>query len=602
MSEFKILSDSEHILRRPQMYVGSTTEETQTIYIDGNDVQVNVVPGLLKIINEIIDNSVDAYIRNPSKKHEICVGIEKDFATEDMLVTITDNGTGIPIVMHDGFLQPELCWFRAKSGTSFSDDRSSIGTNGVGSFCTSVFSKTFVGVSNWSGKQFTVGGSHGEVNFRDDSKTSSRTGCEIRFSPDLSYFNEGDINFDDHELSIKQRLHNLAVCFPEIKFKFNGVIIKFKNSNDLRKIYGDDSIVIEHPNKIFLLKSSPDNPKINCYLNGLHLKQGGTHIDCLMHKIIEELRPMIKRKWKIEIQPSNIKNNLFIGSWFSGYNNMKFDSQTKERLTNTWGESGEYLECFDAKKIAKQIIDNEAIIMPVVQGILYKKELADRLALARAQKGTKKAKIIGHIQANSRDVEERILMLAEGQSAIGMLLSVRDANKIGGYALRGKVLNTRGKTPNEIIKNKELMEIMSILGLEFGKPAVSNYGKIGIMSDADPDGDAIACMLVNFFSLWPELFEQRRICRVETPLFICNKGKLMKWFYSKEEMESAKLGSGWTVKYNKGLGSLSKEVYREMINNPKLTTITLDEVEDLESLEMAFGDSPDKRKEWLLND
>jgi DNA gyrase/topoisomerase IV subunit B len=62
-------------------------------------------------------------------------------------------------------------------------------------------------------------------------------------------------------------------------------------------------------------------------------------------------------------------------------------------------------------------------------------------------------------------------LLAEGLSAIGALIKVRNPKTTGGYPLRGKPLNVRGMKPLDIVKNKEMFELMSILGLEIGKPA-----------------------------------------------------------------------------------------------------------------------------------
>ena len=128
-----------------------------------------------------------------------------------------------------------------------------------------------------------------------------------------------------------------------------------------------------------------------------------------------------------------------------------------------------------------------------------------------------------------------------------------------------------------------------------------NYGEIKIMCDADYDGHDIACLLIQFFSRWPDLFLQKRIKRLNTPLYVARKkGKATQYFYSATAYEQAKdTLSGWNVEYMKGLGSLIEEDYEYAINNPQDTVIVYDKQADT-TLKMAFGDDSQLRKEWLL--
>ena len=191
-------------------------------------------------------------------------------------------------------------------------------------------------------------------------------------------------------------------------------------------------------------------------------------------------------------------------------------------------------------------------------------------------------------------------------SASSMGLSVRDPKYHGFYSLRGKVLNTHDMSAYDILKNKELSELVAIIGLDLTNPrlideegnSILNYGRIAVLTDADQDGASIFCLLLMFFSRWTELFSEGRLCRVNTPLYIARKkGKPDQYFYTSEEYEKADL-KGWTVDYMKGLGSLEKNDYkRAVITEPFMTTITLD---DMEKLNMSFGNNADKRKEWMM--
>ena len=190
-----------------------------------------------------------------------------------------------------------------------------------------------------------------------------------------------------------------------------------------------------------------------------------------------------------------------------------------------------------------------------------------------------------------------MLLLCEGLSAIGNLINVRNAKTTGGYPLKGKVQNVHGMRPLEIVKNKEIAELLTVIGLYVGMPAENlNYGKIVVFSDADIDGSHIYCLLLNLFSMWPELFEQKRIYRLLAPLYYCTKGKQEKMFYTQEEFEAFD-SKGWDVSRYKGLGSMPENVYEKCVNDPVLECVV---DFDKAIMDMAFGKESDARKEWLL--
>lgn len=131
--------------------------------------------------------------------------------------------------------------------------------------------------------------------------------------------------------------------------------------------------------------------------------------------------------------------------------------------------------------------------------------------------------------------------------------------------------------------------------------SILNYGEIKIMTDQDPDGFDIACLLLQFFSRWPDLFLQGRLKRLNTPLFVARKkGETTRYFYTANdyEQEKSKLAK-WDIEYMKGLGSLIEEDYRLAINSPNNTDFVYDK-NSRESLNTAFGNSAEARKQWLL--
>lgn len=604
--KFQVLNEAEHVLQRSGMYVGSTSLEEVSGYFDGEYKTLKIVPALIKIINEIIDNSVDEYVRTNGKHaNRIEVAIENDLL-RGSFVRVHDNGRGIPVEkLADGEYRPLLAWTRARAGSNFSDDanRVTMGMNGVGAFCTNVFSTSFVGTTCDGSRKMTVTSKNNMKDVKSSIRKSSVKFTEVEFFPDLDRLGGLDEITEDHITYIRERLTNLGATYESLLFILNGVRIRFTNPTSFAKRFSSSPIVLSDDNGLIAFASSGDSGefRLHSYVNGLYVRNGGSHVDYILSGLCDELRPMIKRKHKVDVLPNQIKQHLLLITVLRGVKNLKFDSQTKERITNTKSELESHLGSINFKNLAKRILDTPDIIDPMIQSILAKKAAADRLAIAREQKKLKKTKIAKHVEAQGKNPNSKVLFISEGDSAAGRIASLRDSKTVqtvGGYPLRGKVLNTYGMKPTDIVKNKELSELMAVIGLEFGKPAKNlNYGKIAIMTDMDTDGDAIACLLVNFFSHWKELFEDDRIYRVLSPLIIARKGKKSLSFHTMKEYENSEVDSTWTVDYYKGLGSLDKNEYRKMINDPVLVPIKLD---DSGMLDIAFGPESEKRKEWLM--
>jgi DNA gyrase/topoisomerase IV subunit B len=597
MSElFKVLTDKDHCLTRPNMYIGSIDEEMIEQFVFGKYQSVGYVAGLAKIINEIIDNSVDEAIRT---KFKYANAINVDVSSHS--VKVTDNGRGLPqdlILDTDGskILLPVAAWTRTKAGSNFNDDdRTTIGLNGVGSALTNYFSIKFVGETR-NGKQRTTVTcvNNADSIVTDQIACDEVAGTSVSFIPDFERFGVSDIS-EDLQNIINDRIASLQICYPKIVFKFNNKRITHKTIGLYRSLYAEQSVLMNTENCKFFFFNS-DGYKQNSFVNGVQTKSGGSHTEYVSNQVIDSLIPMIKKKYKIDIPKSIVKLNLGLVLFLTKFNNPKFDSQTKEKLTNTPTEVKNNIGDIDFVSIAKQIVNIDSMINPIVDAILAKKIAADNRAAALEQKKLGKKKVSGHIKANGN--RNTTLFLTEGMSASGFFINVRDSAKHGLFPLRGKVLNTRDMKPVEIIKNAELGSIMSILGLEYGKRCIlPHYDSIAIMVDADTDGlGSIYPLLLNFFSEWIELFEDKRIKFIKTPLVIAKKNKTIKWYYNIADYNKAKL-DGYKIRYIKGLGSLEIEEYKEIIHNPQYEVVELD---DMDKLEMLFGKDSQRRKEWML--
>jgi len=226
MREIKKLTDREHILLRPGMYVGSTQPITEKRYIIENDKfiekEITYVPALIKIIEEIIDNSIDAFVDTHFKNNpKIKIQIEEDH------FIVEDNGPGIPNKKIDNEWMCKIAWGTAKAGSNFDGDRISVGMNGVGSYLTNVFSKTFIGENKNNGiKVICKWTNNADKYFQKESKTNL-SGVKVESWPDFNRFNKNGFTENDIKI-IESRVKMLALTYPEIKFYFNRELIKIK--------------------------------------------------------------------------------------------------------------------------------------------------------------------------------------------------------------------------------------------------------------------------------------------------------------------------------------------------------------------------------------
>ncbi|EQA7786844.1 ATP-binding protein [Acinetobacter baumannii] len=601
-NEIKMLSDKEHVLKRPGMYVGSTSSEEYERFLFGKFTKLKYVPAIVKLIEEIRDNAIDEAVRTNFKyANKISVSIK------DNLVVVEDNGRGIPqaIVTTPEGTQipgPVAAWTRTKAGGNFGDDaeRKTSGMNGVGSSLTNIFSKSFIGQTCDGENTLIVECKDNMDHIEWKTRKGGKQGTKVAFIPDFSHFECDGID-QVVESIIEDQMQTLAVVYPEIDFKINGDRVQ-GNFKKYAKQYDEHIITAETDNVQFALGRSDDGFRHLSYVNAIHTKVGGSHVDYVMDELANELIPSIKRKYKIEVNKARIKECVTLLLFIKNMSNLRFDSQTKERLTSPWGEIKSHLD-IDIKKIARQFLNNETLLMPIIEAALARKLAAEKAAETRAAKKVSKAKVAKHIKANKygKDDCETTLFLTEGDSAIGYLISTRDRELHGGYPLRGKVMNTWGMQPSEMLKNKEIFDICAITGLVIGEKAENlNYRNIAIMTDADVDGTgSIYPSLLAFFSNWPELFEQGRIKFVKTPVAICQKGKDQKWYYTIEEYENDKPNlKGYNFRYIKGLGSLECDEYEKVINDPHFDVVKLPE-NWKEKFEMLMGNDAQLRKNWM---
>ena len=586
-NDFKMLSDREHILLRPSMYIGSINFEDQEDFNFDNDhikyENFKIIPGLCKIINEVIDNSIDEAIKTNFKYgNEISIIIEKD------KVQVQDNGRGIPVVKQGELYQPYLCWGRAKSGSNFEDDNHiQIGTNGVGSYCTNVWSEKFVGETDDGKNYYKVTFKNNAETFTESISKSKSQGTTVTFYPDLKRFNITEID-ENHVNYIYQRILCLANIFDKIKFKFNKKLIRVKNFKEFAKLFNENFEIYETDDvKIAIMPNDSDDFKHFTYVNGLKIKDGGIHVDTIIKNVVNIIRDKISKKYK-NIKPGDIRNKLMLVSFIKNFPSPKFNSQTKEKLTNSEAEFNKFSN-IDYSFVNK-ILKNNAFIDPIVEIYKIKEEFENRKALKSVEK-VKKIKSDKYFKATKSN---KYLSICEGFSAFSGISKILGNQDWSYFSLKGKPLNAWEITHQKFAANKELSELYQIIKNE-------NFENVVVTSDADLDGIHINSLLIAFFEKYMPEYKDR-IYRLNTPVKANKKnGKLTAWVYDLNDELPIKPGE--TQSYYKGLGSWNVDDLDHVIQKDGLEKMLVKfKFDSKEVIDDFMSDKKsDARKEYILN-
>ena len=603
MAKMKTLTSVEHILVRPNLWIGSVSpSEKETWVLNEDDTisfkKISYTEGLLKICNEAIDNSVDVGIKtNWEKSTKIDITITKD------TFTCEDNGTGIPVEKNEsGEWIPVIATCVPMSGTNFEEDRNSIGANGVGIKAANIFSKKFECVTcDGKGKLKIVCTNNLSTKKVTELKPTAKTGTIISFSPDFDRFGVKEFRIELMTM-IKTRLKFLSWFYPKCQFTFNGQKIGIK-AKDIASMFPQPAVVLNEPN-VYICIYPSEEPYNLTYVNGLYMRRGGTQIDYILNKVITDIREKVSKKYKA-IKPADIKNRLGIVCFFKGFPNCEFDSQTKETLTNSVGDITSYFqrEQIDLDKFTAKILKQKEIIDNITEMFRLKEELAEKKELAKLSKVKKDIDSEKYYPPIGKTAK-KYLMITEGFSAFSGMSPILGRKEIGYYMLKGKILNVLGEKPATFMANQEINDLVNILGIDIANPDTPmTYDKVVILTDADADGNAIAGLVLTLFNrIAPNIIKQGRVCRLETPLLIGSKGENIEEYYFTLP-DKSKMKKNLEYFYLKGLGSWTKNRFNQILEyegglEKLMVSYTLDDKTD-ESINKWFGKESDGRKDAL---
>ncbi len=558
-----VLSDREQILLKPGMYCGSIAKGPKRLLLCVDDKFAHeervYVEGLLKIIDEIVDNSIDEFIRTNGKfANNISIKIRPDH------VMVCDNGRGLPQSLIDNRFGEELpqgviAFTQARAGSNFRDDTKAngIGTNGVGSFLTNVMSKTFTVNTDNGDSLLSIKCSNNCENINwaiTPRNTKKKPYTNITFYPDFSRF-DADCLDEVYEDIIINRLSHIVQSY-DINFSIDGINFK----GDIKKIHPTNYLRKFHENIITCVSGkymigvypSVDEFEFTSFVNGLYLKRGGSNIDYISKKIIEDLRLKLEKKYKT-IKPGDIKNSLAFAVVMTDFNNLQFDSQTKETMTNSNADLRAYFDENDIKALSTKVMKDSAIVDKITYIYRIKEELAKKELLKQKDKTPK---VVRHEKYTPAIKRNKYLVIVEGASAKNSINTILGRDDFGYIEIRGKTLNTLEKDNIKVAQNTEISLIRNVMGIKLSEMEEDpdyKYDNILIAADADLDGMHVSSLLFTFFLKYTKLFQLGRIKMLKTPIAIATKGKTKRIVMEFDDL--TKFDNSWNINYKKGLGS-----------------------------------------------
>ncbi|KAK9768521.1 DNA topoisomerase 2 [Basidiobolus ranarum] len=633
----------EHILLRPDTYIGSAEATEMSLWVYSTEAQcivtkrMNIVPGFYKIFDEILVNAADNKIRDPNM-NVIKVNIDK----ENNSISIYNNGKGIPIEMHtkEKVYIPELIFGHLLTSSNYDDHEKKVtgGRNGYGAKLCNIYSSQFIVETGCkqTGQVYkqTFGNNMSRIEKPSITKGNKADFTKITFKPDLAKFGMTTID-DNHESLLIKRVYDIAGCLRgTVRVYFNDKLVPIKNFKDYVKLYLKDTNELDESGtknpqvvyekietgtegrwEICFTQSEGQFQQVS-FVNNISTAKGGTHVQYIADQIVNKLAEYIKAKNKgVPVKKFQIKNQcwVFINCLIE---NPTFDSQTKEHLTlrpNNFGSRPVISSGF-----MNRIINQTNVVENIVD-FAHVKEVR----LLKKSDGQKRSRISGINKlddanfAGTKKARECTLILTEGDSAKALAvsgLSIVGRDYFGVFPLRGKLLNVREASHKQIYDNVEINHVKKILGLQHGKEYHSleslRYGHLMIMTDQDHDGSHIKGLIINFIDhFWPTLLKIPGFLReFITPIVRVKKGQNDISFFTIPEYEAWKEsnnnGIGWNIKYYKGLGtstaSDAKMYFAALEYHRK--NFAKAGPEDRVLIDMAFNKKKaDNRKEWLRN-
>ena len=534
MESVQKLTHIEHILKRPDSYVGPVEQGLEPYWILNGDKfekkNLKYSPALLKIFDEILVNAIDRNSMYPKNVTTISVSIDKDTGA----VTIENNGPlgGIGVRMHEkeGLWNPELTFGHLLTSTNYDDSKKRIvgGRNGYGAKLTNIYSSDFsISIKDHESKQTYSQQWSNNMTTCEKPKIKKHSGAtssvSISFVPDWKRF--GMSKMDDTIYKIFQkRVWDANICTSSnCKVKFNGDVLPKQNFDAYAKMHeGVENVsMVTSDRWSVCIGPSENGMEQVSFVNGICTTKGGTHVDHVAsHVAAGIIEDMAK---KIKLKPQQVKNTftIFVKATLE---NPTFSSQVKSECTLKAQDFGSKFE--PPKNFVKNVLKTG--IADELTALSKFKEMKE----LKKTDGARKSKITGipklddANKAGTAQSGKCTLIVTEGDSAKTLAvagLSVVGRDHYGVFPLRGKCKNVRDSSVAQLTSNQEFNDLKKILGLQQGKEykdvSELRYGRLMIMTDADNDGSHIKGLILNMIHyFWPSLLKLNFVVSMVTPI------------------------------------------------------------------------------------
>lgn len=606
--DIKTLDWKEHIRKRPGMYIGKLGDGSHS-----DD-------GIYVILKEVIDNSIDEFAMGFGK--QIVVNI-----TDDGTVEVRDYGRGIPL---ESVVDVSS---KMNTGAKYDSEafKKSVGLNGVGMKATNALSTYFEISSCRNGEKKKVCYSRGEItNDCPICPTDEENGTYVKFVPDKDIF----LNYKYNDEFVETMMKNYSFLNTGLTIVYNGRRIHSRNglvdllrenmTNDplypIMHFTGTDiEVVITHANQY--------GEEYYSFVNGQHTTQGGTHLSAFR----EAVSRTIKEFYGKNFEYSDIRNGM-VAAISIKVQEPVFESQTKTKLgSRDMSPDGSLTVAKFIGDFIKRELDNYLHIESQTAEIMLHKiqeSEKERKAIAGVTKQTreraKKASLnnkklrdcrVHYCDAKGDRRDDTSLFITEGLSATGTITKVRNVETQAVFSLRGKPLNTFGKSQKDIKANEEFYLLDAALDIADGIENL-RYNKVIIATDADVDGMHIRLLMITYFlQFYPDLVKKGHVYILQTPLFrVRNKNtsrgkKKVKdetyYCYTDDERVTAinRLGKNAEITRFKGLGEISADEFKDFIGpDMRLDQVKLRKEDSVkEMLEFYMGKNTMERQLFIVD-
>ena len=576
--------------------------------------------GVLQCLREIITNSID----------EATMGFGKRIIVDlyqGNRVRIGDEGRGCPFgKREDGTDALEAIYTMAHSGAKFNDKifQNVAGMNGIGAKGVALSADEFCVVSYRDGQYAKLELRDGiKTNFTTGVGVGTRTGTVVEFVPSQEVYNLEPIKINFEE--VKKMCRDWSYLSKGISFILTdhttGETVTYLSKNgmlDFMKDHGDKALhktplhitIAENgiEAEIVMEWTNSRSENWHVFTNGLENSEGGTSLT----GIKTALTNFFKKKLKGDGSPDVLRKGLFYAVSCK-VPNPSFANQTKTKVNNP------ELRGLCQRATTQMLEEFEYRHGDEFQRILelLTKELKAEAAAERARKQVLEA--VKDVEKNQKKKafaseklkdaeflgENSILLIAEGDSAMGGLALGRDHTKYGIMAIKGKIINCLSNPDEKIFENDEIKLLLSAMNIVPGKYDAKKlrYGKLAICTDADSDGYHIGLLIMAALAhIAPQFIREGRLCWLRSPLHIVHDGKKETYYFTDEELEQNRHKIKGEVQRNKGLGSLEPEQARESMFNPEYQRLDVMEYsEDAMSLLYSLmGEDVAPRRDFIM--